>query len=318
MMMNTVFQMQGKRSDPTKKSEPKKKKEMPMPMPKPMPKQDNVVIKPLFNKVPTPAGAFPLVPVPVQVPVKPMTQDTFNKNLNEVRIKHSGPLRSDKKFLVVIATHTDSEIKRSSIRDNIIYLRQNNNLEFAVINSSDIDGNEEMKDYYEYNDIEYYEIPNDKAYDFGKWYHVLKEKMLSLKDYDYVVLTNDSYVLSSSLSYFFNLCIEKDVEIYGYNDSDEDKYHYQSYLFALKSSAVSIFCSFVESKLKTLKNQVDVINQCELKLLDKFNTYDCFLKISECPKNNKKNVFFKNDSLYSQLKACGLLPFTKIKRILAW
>lgn len=329
MIMNAIFQM-----NPQLKKNDTKKKDA-----KTLPKQAPVVIttltpvspaiiKPIFSKVPISVDSkqvsLPVVSSAAVPAVKITSQELFNKTLNEIRFKHTGALPPNKKFLVLIATHTDSEIKRSSIRDNILYLRQNSNIDFAVINSSEIDGNEEMKEYYMNNDIEYYEISNDKTYDFGKWYHILKHKMQANEafgklytEYDYVVLTNDSYVLSSSLSYFFNLCIQADVDIYGYNDSDEDKYHYQSYLFALKTSAVPTFCNFVETKLKKIKNQVDVINQYELKLLDAFNTYDCFLKISQCPKNNKKNVFFKNDSLYSQLKACGLLPFTKIKRILA-
>jgi hypothetical protein len=47
-----------------------------------------------------------------------------------------------------------------------------------------------------------------------------------------------------------------------------------------------------------------------------FKTHNCFLKIGGSPLNRVNNIFFTNDALYFPLKNLGLLPFTKVKRIL--
>jgi hypothetical protein len=50
-------------------------------------------------------------------------------------------------------------------------------------------------------------------------------------------------------------------------------------------------------------------------MTDWFITKKCFLDIGILPSNKERNIFFKNHTLYSNLKNTNLLPFTKIKSI---
>lgn len=104
-------------------------------------------------------------------------------------------------------------------------------------------------------------------------------------------------------------------ELYGYNDSTEINYHYQSYLFSIKKDAIPKFIKMIQDKISLMKTQTDVITEYELKMAQHF-THDCFLKIGHLPYNEKKNIFFENDFLYKKLLKYKLLPFIKIKRIL--
>ena len=47
-----------------------------------------------------------------------------------------------------------------------------------------------------------------------------------------------------------------------------------------------------------------------------FTTHKSFLKIGKFGLEKGHNIFFTNDYLYLPLKKSGLLPFTKIKRIM--
>ena len=138
--------------------------------------------------------------------------------------------------------------------------------------------------------------------------------LLNYNDYDYVILTNDSFIIHNQINHFFNLIVKYNVELYGYNDSTQIRYHYQSYLFSLRKDAVQTFINkFSKLNLK-IENQSDVINNFELQMTDWFKTHKCFLKIGEFPRG--RNIFSTNDQLYLPLKRLGLLPFIKLKRIL--
>ena len=142
--------------------------------------------------------------------------------------------------------------------------------------------------------------------------------MVNYDLYDYIIFTNDSYIIHYSLDHFFNLIIKKDVELYGYNDSFEKKYHIQSYLFALKNSAISSFIKNVEENFSLLKTLQNVIVLCELEFTNWFQSHACFLDITTLKCQQKicgSNIFYHHDDLYIALKEKGLLPFTKLKRL---
>jgi hypothetical protein len=116
------------------------------------------------------------------------------------------------------------------------------------------------------------------------------------------------------ITHFINLTIKKNVELYGYNDSTQINYHYQSYLFSIRSDSINKFIEMYNSKKNIIHSQLDVINNYEVKMTEYFDTHDCFLKIAY-DFNKDKNIFFTNDSIYNILKKYDLFPFTKIKRI---
>jgi hypothetical protein len=117
------------------------------------------------------------------------------------------------------------------------------------------------------------------------------------------------------IDHYFNLIYKNNVELYGYTDSTERRYHYQSYLFTIKREAITNFISNYDKYVNKIHTFEDVITYYELTMIDWFNTKNCFLQIGNLPYNLNKNIFFKNIILYNKLKALRLLPFIKIKYI---
>ena len=106
------------------------------------------------------------------------------------------------------------------------------------------------------------------------------------------------------------------VELYGYNDSSQTRYHYQSYLFSLRKDVIQLFINKVIDPNISINNQDDVIHKLEVNMTDWFSTKKSFLEIGNFKLQKNHNIFFTNDKIYIPLKNSGLLPFTKIKRIL--
>jgi hypothetical protein len=170
-----------------------------------------------------------------------------------------------------------------------------------------------LKEFCIEKNIYYEEGENYLTYDYGKWIKLLSQ--VNSNSYDYIFFSNDSFQVEDSINHFINLTVKKNVELYAYNDSTEQKYHYQSYLFSIRSNAIHKFISMCNTCKKNIITQEDVIINYELNMMNYFSSHDCFLKIGEIPSNIKLNIFFRNDYLYQILKNTGLLPFIKLKRI---
>ena len=242
----------------------------------------------------------------------------FNKYMNfkitQKNHNNYSPDENNKKYLVIMSCHCDSEIKLNAIRNNLKYFSFSN-MDKIVINSTNLPYNQNIIDICNrYDNMKYYEIENSKLADFGKWAHVL-ENLADYNSYDYIILTNDSYIIHNSINHFFNLIFKYNVEFYGYTDSSELKYHYQSYLFGLRKDVIPIFLNNVNSSKKEINSFNDVISNYELNMCSWFKDIKTFLNIGNFDSNKGKNIFFHNDRLYIPLKNTELLPFTKIKRI---
>lgn len=223
----------------------------------------------------------------------------------------NSPDENGKKYLVIIACHCDSKLRVDQIKRNLRFFAFKNTHKI-VINSSNLSyGNNLSEICGRHNNTKYCETLNSNYYDFGKWIHVLKNEV-NFNDYDYIILTNDSFTIHSSINHFFNLTSKYNVELYGYNDSTQVRNHYQSYLFSLRKDAVQTFINKVSNPKLQIQNKIDVINNFEIVMTDWFSKTKCFLKIANW--NDGGNIFFTNDIFYIPLKKCGLLPFTKIVR----
>jgi hypothetical protein len=218
------------------------------------------------------------------------------------------------KTLTIMACHTDINLKLKTILNNIRYFRFANN-DIIIINSSSTKYSKELETACKVRGLKYIEIPNNAHLDAGKWMHVLKTT--SITQYNYVVFTNDSYYINNPICHFYNKMVTRNVELYGYNDSTQISPHYQSYLFGVKREAVHKFIEHYESHKNLLTDYLSVVSNIELKLIQIFKTTDCFLKIGHFYHHKEKNIFFHNDALYVKLMKYGLLPFFKLKRILA-
>ena len=252
--------------------------------------------------------------------------DSFRSNEKEARFIESsikdmkqfsrppGSMYPNTKMLTIMACHTDSSLKLKTILNNIRYIRFVNN-DIIIINSSHTKYSKALETACKARGLKYIEIPNSSHLDVGKWMHVLKNA--NITHYNYVVFTNDCYFINNSICHFYNKMVTINVELYGYNDSTQISHHYQSYLFGVKREAIHKFITHYESHKNLLTDYLSVVSNIELKLINIFQTKDCFLKIGNFYHHKDKNIFFNNDGLYSQLAKHGLLPFFKLKRLIA-
>jgi hypothetical protein len=234
-------------------------------------------------------------------------KDVFSYNLSPSK-KYS-----HKKILTIIACHSDTLIKYNTIVNNLKYFSFPTN-HIVIVNSKDAAYSRALSETLEQHKYGYIEIPNNSHLDIGKWCHVLN--LIDTSKYSHVVFTNDSFVITSSIYHFFNKMFERDVELYGYNDSTQECYHYQSYLFGVKESAVYKLQNLYSNKKHLLTNYNAVVNNIELKLVDTFKSTDCFLKIGNITSHRGKNIFFNNDTFYKKLFGARVLPLIKLKRLL--
>lgn len=217
----------------------------------------------------------------------------------------------NKKILVLFACHTNSEIKFKTVLSNLKYFKKTPNVDIVVINSTNTPYSELLKNFLQ-GKCSYFEIENAPTIDHGKWIYALEN--IDYSSYNNVIFTNDSYIIHGNIDRFLFNSATTNVEFYGYNDSTQCNYHYQSYLFSILQSAIKKFITIFYEKLPYLHSYFDIINHCELQMLNYFSR-DCYLKIGNIPFHRGKNIFFDNDYLYYILKNSGLLPFTKIRSI---
>jgi hypothetical protein len=222
------------------------------------------------------------------------------------------PVYNNKRLLLLMATHTDNELRFKTILNTMNYF-DTNAMDIMIANSKSLKYNDELRNYYKSKNIAYYEIENNGCYDFGKWIYLLSQIDYSL--YDYVFFINDSFIIQKPVTHFINLAIKSNTELYGYNDSTQENYHYQSYFFSVRSDAINKFINMYNSKKNLIKTQRDVIENFELKMINYFSSHNCYLKIGNFFLHKGLNIFFTNDFLYEILKKNGFLPFVKLKRI---
>lgn len=249
--------------------------------------------------------------------VKIMNDNVINNylryKLNQKKNNCYDPSNNNIKYLVLLACHCDSEIKLNTIKKNLKYF-EIECVDVLLVMSANLPYNLEINNYCStFKNIKYIEAPNEPTYDFGKWIYGLNN--IDYTQYDFTIFTNDSFIIHAPINHFFNLTFKYNVDFYGYNDSTQMRYHYQSYLFSLKKDAICTFIHNYNIKKELILNQQDVIDHFELTMTDWFQTHKCYLKIGEINSHKTKNIFFTSDELYTKLKKTTLLPFTKIKRI---
>jgi len=223
------------------------------------------------------------------------------------------PVYNNKKLLLLMATHTDNELRLKTILSSLNYF-DTNIMDIAVANSTSLKYNDQLKEYYNSKNINYYEIENLPTYDFGKWIYLLSQ--IDYSSYDYVFFINDSFIIEKPITHFINLAIKSNAELYGYNDSTQENYHYQSYFFSVRVNAIAKFIAMYNSKKDLIKTQGDLINNYELQMTKYIPNHNCYLKIGNFSLHQGLNIFFNSDFLYKILKKNGFLPFIKLKRII--
>jgi hypothetical protein len=214
--------------------------------------------------------------------------------------------------LLIVASHIKKNLQYEILKNNlsyfgkeyidivIVYSRENKDIEYDLQTLS-------------LNIINIFEVENDKYVDFGKWIHGLSQ--LEYSSYKNVLFTNDSFIITSSIDNYLQNMVMKNYDLYGFTDSTEIIYHYQSYLFYINVSHVDKLIDLFQDKYDYIQTFQDVIMNYELPLQSHFTNKDCYLKIGSLTENQGKNVFFVNDALYKILYNSQLLPIVKVKRV---
>jgi hypothetical protein len=235
---------------------------------------------------------------------------TKKLEMEEMKIKGN---ELEDKILVIISCYTDNRLRFNAINSIMNNLLKVKNIDIIIVNSTNLPLSTIIKNTYENNYIKYYEIPNDNFYGFSKWYYALQN--VDYSDYKFITFINDSILLHNNINHFFDYTRVKDVEFFGYNDSNQIKYHIQSYLFSIKTEFIYKFKNLFNDFKKYIRSYNDVVNYYELNLLEYFDSSDCFLKLTDFKCQNGKNIFFTNDNLYFKIRDAGCIPITKLKRI---
>jgi ABC-type multidrug transport system fused ATPase/permease subunit len=151
--------------------------------------------------------------------------------ITQKNINSYSPDNNKKRYLVIIACHCDSEKKLNTIKNNLRYFSFNS-VDTIVINSSDLLYNSRVSEICgRYNKVKYYETQNSKLLDYGKWVHTL-QNLIDYNLYDYTILTNDSYVIHSSINHFFNLLTKSFINRFRLPASNYAKAHANSLIIA--------------------------------------------------------------------------------------
>ena len=220
------------------------------------------------------------------------------------------------KILLLVANHTCNNIKYNISLNNISIIKN------FVNNIVIIDSNEERYAKLLYNDlkndnkiINYLFINNDNYFDFGKWIFALNK--VNINDYDYILFLNDSILITNEIKNYFHyidhlMC--ENIDLYAYNDSTQIKYHYQSYLFLLKSKNINRFINFFENKKPLIHDLISLIDNIELNTTEIYDNHDVFLKIGE-EYNKSKNLYWENEELYQYLISKNIFALIKLKKI---
>jgi hypothetical protein len=163
------------------------------------------------------------------------------------RINMYNPSLNNNKYLTIIACHTNSDFKYNNLINTIKHLSFDCN-DLVIINSTNLKNSSNLVNLCSEKNIKYIEINNDFTYDFGKWIYALNN--IKYDKYDYILLVNDSIIILDELDKFFkNLKnYDSNINFYGYNDSNQENYHYQTYLFFINTTIVNKFINFFESK----------------------------------------------------------------------
>lgn len=220
-----------------------------------------------------------------------------------------------KKFLTIIACHSINTQKVKVVINNIKKLEFSGN-KIVIVSSVDTRYDYQLREIAGkmYPNVEMFSIPNDSASDVGKWMYYIKNEYVP--NYDHVVFTNDSIYLNYPIYHWYKFMERSNVELYGYNDSSqEDKYHYQSFLYSVKKSSIPKLVNYYDKVKPLLTGYNEIIDNFEKKLVDIFERIDCFLPIAYIQGNRGKNIYFNNDSLYQSLVSSGGMSIVKLKRV---
>ena len=128
---------------------------------------------------------------------------------------------------------------------------------------------------------------------------------LDYKKFDYITFINDNYIYCENLKDYFNYVNKYQLDFYSYTDSTEYIYHFQLYLFTIKSSSVLKFKKFINTTIDE-----NIVFKIHLLFEKKMP----FLKIAYL-KNNIDNNIFHNTKFFYELIKKKILPIINLNML---
>ena len=212
------------------------------------------------------------------------------------------------KLLIIIACHTSSEGRYHILQENLKYFE---NYDVVIINTIDYEDKYDYK--FSSNIKEIYYIENNVLFDFGKWRYVLEN--FNYKEYKKILFINDSILLTHNIDNYIKNAYFNDYDLYGFNDSIQMGYHYQSFIFTIKSDKIYIFLDMIKDREHLINNYWDLIKNFEINgICNIYNNKACYLNISKV--TNGRYLLFDADEIYEKLLNNNIYPLIKAKRIL--
>jgi hypothetical protein len=150
--------------------------------------------------------------------------------------------------------------------------------------------------------------PNSKFEDFnnGKILYALSNlECVDFKNEFYLTFINDNYIYADSLINYFNYVLNHNLEFYSITDSSEERYHFQLYLFSIKSTSIEKF-----------RNYIQIFNpNIHIDIIKIFETKMSYLKIAYIDINYENNIFYNNNILYETFVTKNILPIININKL---
>jgi hypothetical protein len=131
-------------------------------------------------------------------------------------------------------------------------------------------------------------------------------KNINFSDFNYITIINDNYLYYKNITSYFNYIRDHDLDFYSISDSSEKKYHYQLYLFSIKSQYINEFINYIS------QNKNDILAQFNIHTI--FNKSNVYIKLAYLENNKNYNIFY-NDYLYEYFISSSILPIISINRL---
>lgn len=211
-------------------------------------------------------------------------------------------------YIAIMAAFVKSENDFNKIKDTILKISSHVDKIIVVysLNNSNFKNNF-VKTISSLCDL--VEVENStKLVDFHKWYKVLI-LVNNISKYDYVVLLNDSFVLTRQISDFFETH-DTSADIYGIMESYEGRHHLQSYLRIFTRKAITNFVNLYKKTWLSVNTVDDAINLYEIGICDN-HVVNSLYKI---PTTFKKNPSIDSVFLCEYVKSLNF-PVIKIKAL---
>jgi hypothetical protein len=218
------------------------------------------------------------------------------------------------KNLLLIACHTNSLLKKDSLLHNIKYFYELCN-NIVIINSlecKDIELedklNKELQCIEKSAKLIFEYIPNDIYICQGKWMYYLNKIPYTV--FDNIILTNDSYLITSSLNNYKEL-IKPSVELVALLDSYQSNYHFPDFLRTYNLTGIRKLLNHYEQNKSNITNFMSIINYYEIESSRLFDNVEILYK------NETKetyNIHFDNYQLERYLYNLNY-PIIKLKKI---